>query len=286
MTVTEIRAELLDRLGKGDDVFAAETLKERAAALAEALAGVEESAEGTLEERARILLEQVDQQGFEFLAVLLPLVEYGRSQALDVLPRALRHVARRTSLSEVQSSLPLIAATLVIGRLVWAMTAYSLHCGRLDALTSAWRATVSSRYEDRLPAPLLADTGLRHPDVFGQDADKGYQDYREWLRTSDLIGCYPLFAAELDEIFAEADFLIALRTACASRWNVYSHGFSGATVIRLRGRLADGREREQLARFFSVGDGELDEMLAEGYSRLKVDPRGWERPPAQLFTEE
>jgi hypothetical protein len=286
--VLELHTELLDRLGSGDDVFAAERLKETALALADGLAGLSSEGEGdTLEEQVRTILEPVDDHAEALLTVLLPTVEYGGPAAVDVLPRLLVHVARRTSLAGQQSSLPFLAATLVVGRLVWALAAYSLHCGRLGALTAAWRATLPSRYDEGVPTPLLGDSALRHPDVFTRHADKAYIDYREWLAGRQIIGeRYPVFAEELEDVFAEADVWLALRSAAATQWDVYSHGLSSATVRRIRARSSDAREREELARFFAVPGAELARTLADAYARLRVDQRLWDRPPAHLFPEQ
>ena len=274
MSAVELQREILDRLGAGDDVFAAEAMKEKAAAVAAALAEQAEARpEGTVEERVATLL-----------GVVLPVVEYGGGAAVDVLPRALAHVARQTSLTQTQSSLPFLAGTLVVGRLGWAIAAYALHCRRLDGLTAAWRAALPSRYDDQLSPPLLADSSLRHADVFERHAGKGYADYRGWLERRDLIHeRYPLFAAELAEVFAEADFILALRSAAALRWELYSEGFTSATVGRFHARLADARLREQLAQLFDVDGNELNETLAQAYTRLRANQHSWERPPARLF---
>jgi len=288
MTVLELHTELLDRLGDGDDVFAAERLKAKVLALTDGLASLNVDVDGgTLEERVQAILEPVGENADALLAVLLPIAEYAGPTAVDVLPRLLVHLARRTSLAEQQSSLPFLAATLVVGRIAWALAAYSLHCGRFGALTAAWRATLPSRYDERVPSPLLADSGLRHPDVFERHADKAYVDYRDWLGRRELIGeRYALFAEELEDMFAEADVLLALRAAAATEWDIYSHGLNSATVRRLRPRLTDAREREGLARLFGVPNAELNRTLAEAYGRLKVDQRHWDRPPAQLIPEQ
>src|SRR5581483_3666890 len=127
MTVLELHTELLDRLGDGDDVFAAERLKAKVLALTDGLASLNVDVDGgTLEERVQAILEPVGENADALLAVLLPIAEYAGPTAVDVLPRLLVHLARRTSLAEQQSSLPFLAATLVVGRIAWALAAYSL----------------------------------------------------------------------------------------------------------------------------------------------------------------
>lgn len=285
MSAVDLQAKILDRLGAGDDVFAAEASKEKAVAVASALGAEEaEPKAPTADERVAALLAPVDEPAEELLAVVLPVVEYGGPRALDAIPRALLHIARQTSLGGRESGWRSAAGALVVGRLGWALTAYALHCGRLDGLCAAWRAIPPPRYEDETPTPVLADPSLRHADAFDRDAGKAYDDYRSWLAGRELVGArYPLFAAELDDVFAEADFLLALRAEAAHRYGVYSHGFTRATVARFRGRLGDGAFRAGLASLFGVA--ELEAALATAYESVKTNPHRFDRPPTQLFPE-
>lgn len=140
--------------------------------------------------------------------------------------------------------------------------------------------------KDEAPTALLADPSVRHADAFDRDARKAYDDYRSWLAARELVSArYPLFAAELDDVFAEADFLLALRAEAAHRYGVYSHGFTAATVARFRGRLGDDRFRAELASLFAVGTAELEGTLAAAYGSVKTNPHRFDRPPTQLFPE-
>ena len=287
MSALDLQANVLDRLGAGDDVFAAEASKERAVTVASALEAEEvEPKAASAEERMAALLAPVDAPAEELLAVILPVVEYGGPRALDAIPRTLLHIARQTSLVGRESGWRAAAGALVVGRLGWAVAAYALHCGRLDGLCAAWRAVLPSRYEDESPTPLLADPSVRHADAFDRDAGKAYDDYQSWLAGRELVGArYPLFAAELDDVFAEADFVLALRAEAAHRYGVYSHGFTAATVARFRGRLGDAAFRGGLASLFGVAVADLEATLATAYGSVKTNPHRFDRPPAQLFPE-
>jgi hypothetical protein len=287
VSALDLQANVLDRLGAGDDVFAAEASKERAVAVATALEAEEvEPKAASAEERLAALLAPVDSPAEELLAVVLPVVEYGGPRALDAIPRTLLHIARQTSVVGRESGWRAAAGALVVGRLGWAVAAYALHCARLDGLCAAWRAVPPPRYEDESPTPLLADPSLRHADAFDRDAGKAYDDYRSWLAGRELVGArYPLFAAELDDVFAEADFLLALRAEAAHRYGVYSHGFTAASVARFRGRLGDGALRAGLASLFGVPVADLEATLATAYGSVKTNPHRFDRPPAQLLPE-
>lgn len=287
MSDIDLHSKALDRLGAGDDVFAAEALKENAVDVATAL-GADEADPNppTAEERVAALLAPVAEPAEKLLAVMLPVVEYGGPRALDAIPRALLHIGRQTSLVGRERGWRSAAGALIVGRLGWALTAYALHCGRLDGLCAAWRAVPPPRYEDETPTPLLADPSLRHADAFDRDAAKAYDDYQSWLAGRGLVGArYPLFVAELHEVFAEADFLLALRAEAAHRYGVYSHGFTRATVARFRGRLDHGAFRAGLASLFGVGVTELEATLATAYGSVKANPHRFDRPPSHLFPE-
>jgi hypothetical protein len=80
MTALELHAEVVERLGNGDDVFAAEKLNETAVRLADAFASLSAEGEGErLEEQAQAIVEPLDDDVETLLGVLLPVVEYGRS---------------------------------------------------------------------------------------------------------------------------------------------------------------------------------------------------------------
>lgn len=285
MSALELHADVLTRLGGGDEVYVAEELKDRAAALTAVVASENEVSGDTSEERLKSLLVKTDAPAEELLAVLFPIVEYGSAASIAVIPRALVHVARSTSLARLQSGFRAAVGTLVIGRVVWAMTAHALQCNRLDAVAAAWRAVSEPRSGDEPAPPLLADPSIRHPDAYDRDARRGYESHRSWLAERELIRSrYPLLADELDDAFAEADFLLALRAEAVHSYGVYSHGFTRSTVARFRARLRDAEGRRGLSAVFSVALDELDATLSSAYASVRTNPHAWDRPPEELFT--
>jgi len=95
---------------------------------------------------------------------------------------------------------------------------------------------------------------------------------------------YPLFAAEVEEVFREADVLLALLLG-QRRNGIYSMGRDSDTVHRLARRLQDNKHRPDLAVIFGVPEDTLDETLERAYASLASDQNRWERPPPTLFGE-
>jgi hypothetical protein len=278
-----LAGKILDRLGAGDDIFAAETLKHAAIDLAIVLENLDSPSRLPTEDQdVSALTAPAEEPAEVMLAVLLPVIEYGGPASHAAIPRALRHLARKAGLL-TDSSRSGVTGTLVLGRIVWAIAACSLSCERLDGLAAAWRATTDPRHEEDVPTPLLADSSLRHADMYGRSADKAYEDYRSWLAERELLAQRsPLLLAELDLVFPEADVLLALLTA-TTRGSVYAHGLTAQTVMRFRGRAAQAHHRAQLAALFGVSDANLEDVLASAYQRLETEPRHWEQPPEVLF---
>lgn len=283
MNAVELNRAVLERLGSRDEIYAAEMLKDEAVAVAAAIAeGPPPAGLAVNPERLQALVKATDAPSERMLAVLFPVLEYGGPEAIEVIPRSLLHVARPTGAAGAEHHFP-SWAHIVVGRLVWSIATYALHCGRLKGLAAAWRAVPTPQYEGDKGLPLLADTTLRHPDALGTDAGAAYIDYQTWLAGRELMNRYALLIAEVDDVFAEADFLLAMRTAVTRDRDVYSVGFTPMTVARFRGRLDSSSQRAELASLFGVTPGNLDETLARAYAHLKSDQRLWGRPPDQLF---
>jgi hypothetical protein len=277
MTASDKNAEILGSLGRGDAVAAVEAAKDAAYALAQA---IEAQAD---EQSPEQVFNRADEPAEELLAVLFPLIEHGSERATEVLPRALVHVAHRTSAALQETTAHRVGGTVVLGRLVWATVSYAIHCGRLDAIAEASRATVRVPFTDGAVAAVIALQTLRYPDALGGNAGNSYDNYRDWLLARPLINDrYLLFAGEAEEAIAEADLLLALLLA-QQRGRVYSRGHDRHTVPRLARRLRDKKHRQALAALFDTIDADLETTLENAYSRLETDHRRWESPPASLF---
>jgi hypothetical protein len=284
VSAADVNADVLEHLRRGDEVFVAEKLKECSETLATTLDKMRGLGFGSnpaygMDE----ILEPADDQAEEFLAIVFPALEYGSSYVIDLLPRALVHIARPTPLADRPKGSAF--ATLAVGRLAWAIAAFCVHTRRFDGLAALWSATRPPREGDFEAPSLLADPLLRVSDVFGTQGGPAFEDYRRWLEERPLIERYPLFAAELDDVFAEADFLLALRVAAARPKNVSSVGFTAKSVASFRGRLADPKQAAGVAQLFAATQGALKETLEAAYARLLSDPDAIEQPPEQLFPE-
>lgn len=93
MSALALQREILDCLGARDDVFAAEALKQKAAASPTRSKGSPRPDPMQPGGADAELLDPVEAAADELLSVLLPVVEYGGKAVIDTLPRALVHVA-------------------------------------------------------------------------------------------------------------------------------------------------------------------------------------------------
>lgn len=188
-----------------------------------------------------------------------------------------------TAAARTEQTARRVAAVPAIGRLVWTLAAFALHCDRPAALVALARARVRVPYDNEV-APVIALTALRHPDAFGQNAGTAFRDYHEWLAQLEVLAQYPLFQAELEAALLEGDLVLAL---CTSRFRDrnYSSGRTRDTVRRFTARADDAAQRRALEELFP-GDGALEERLERVYAATEGDRNRFERGPTALFGEE
>lgn len=279
----ETLSEILAEFGRGDEVAVAERLKAAAAELASLLADVPGNDGQLTEELVGELLDATGALGESFLTVAFPVVEYAQTAALETLPRALRHVTRATAAARTEQTARLVAAVPAVGRLVWALAAFSLHCDRPQSLVALARARVNVPFSDDV-LPVIALTSLRYPDALGGNAGHSFRDYHEWLSGLALLERYPLFTDELDAAFLEGDLVLAMY-AGRFRRRIYSRGREREAVRRFVGRVDDAAQREAIAQLFT-GEGNLEERLEAAYASTEGDRHRFERGPARLFGEE
>jgi hypothetical protein len=277
-------SEILAELGRGDEVAVAERLKTVAFELGALLDDLPDEDGQLTDERVSELLDATSAPGEAFLTVAVPVVEYGRAAALEALPRALRYVTRATAAARTDQNARRVAAVPAVGRLVWALAAFALHCDRPEALVALGRARVTVPFSDGDVAPVMALTALRYPDALGGNAGNSFRDYHDWLAARPLLQRYPLFAAELDAALLEADLVLGMY-AGRLRSRVYSTGHDRDTARRFVARLEDAAQREALERLFP-GEGSLEERLEHAYAATEGDRNRFERGPAQLFGDE
>jgi hypothetical protein len=277
------RREILDELGRGDEIAVAERLKDEAVAFAGLLDDMPGDDGQLTSERVQELLAATSSAGESFLTVAFPVVEYADRAALETLPRALRQVTMTTAAARTDQTARRVAAVPAVGRLVWALAGFALHCDRPAALAILARARIRVPFYDDVE-PVIALTALRHPDAFGQNAGVAFRDYYEWLAQLDLLEQYPLFRTELDAALLEVDLVLAM---CTSRFRgrIYSSGRARDTVRRFTARIEDAAQRQALEDLFP-GDGELEDRLEHAYAATEGDRNRFERGPASLFSED
>lgn len=280
MTATDRNKETLEALSRGDQIAVVEAVKQVAQAITEA---IDAQVEETSPERVWDALSALSE---ELLAVLFPVIEYGDERALEVIPRALLHVGTQTSAALQETGTHRVGGSVALGRITWAVVAYAIHCGRFDAIADASRATVQVPFSNNETAPLIALTSLRYPDALGGNAGQSFETYRDWLRALPVVTeRYPLFSAEFEDVFGEADLLLALLLT-QQRGRVYSLGRTRRTVPRLARRFRDRKNRGDVSTLFAVPEDDLDQALERAYATLETDQNRWESPPATLFGHE
>jgi hypothetical protein len=286
MTAAELNAEVLERLGARDEVQPLEALKRTAVECASVIAAGDEEAAQASDAAAGLdaVLSASDEPNERLLAILFPIVEYGGSAALPAIPRSLLHIARETSMLRLEQTTSRRGGVVVVGRLIWASSAYALHCDRPHAIAAARRASGRSPFENGF-IRILSSHHLRYPEALDGSARSSYAHYRDWLAGRELVReGYPMFNADVHGLVAEADLLLALCMA-SERNGVYSEGLERDTVERLRGRFLDATQRRELAELFGVEESEL-EATAEGlYAKLRRNEQRLESPPARLFAD-
>ena len=275
--------QILGELGRGDEIAVAERLKAEAVALATLLDDLPGDDGQLTPERVQELLAATNGAAEWFLTVALPVVEYAEQAALETLPRALRQVTLATAAARNHHTTRRIATVPVIGRLVWTLAAFALHCDRPAALVALARARIRVPFDDEVQ-PVIALTALRYPDALRGHAGVAFADYGDWLSGLDVLEPYPLFRAELEDALLEADLVLAMCTA-RFRNRIYSHGRTRDTVRRLTARVEDAAQRQALEEPFP-GDDELEVRLEQAYAATEGDRNRLERGPAKLFAED
>jgi hypothetical protein len=289
LSAVELYDDALDRLGRGDEVGAAESLKTEALANSELLeqqiTAELEGETGNAEGRVQAFLADHDEVNERLLASAFPVIEYGSERLLSALARSAAPVVRPSAQVRSGSALRPSAAAVVAARVLWAMATYALFCARTEALAVLDSITIRPPDEDREGVPAFGRMEFRYPNALSGNAGNSYEHYRSWLGARPLVSeRLALFATQLDDIFAETDLLLALRLISVQR-RAYSGGAEPPTVRRLADRFRDVRQRPGLAALFRVGDDKLDELVESCYRQgLEYDhDRFWGGLPAAFL---
>ena len=147
MSAASRNEAVLEQLGAGDVIRPQESAKERAATVA---ALIDEPYDGgrppgDLREE---MLGRWSEPCEELLAVLFPIVEYADDRAQNVVGRCMLHIAGRTTLVSQDRGWNRQCGVVALGRLIWAITAFSLHCRRLDSVAELSRTSIRAQHGD------------------------------------------------------------------------------------------------------------------------------------------
>jgi hypothetical protein len=277
----DTRSEILAELGRGDEVAVAERVKSAAHELAQLLDELPGNDNALTADRVDELQAQASPAAEAFLGVSFPVVEYGRGFAVDALPRALQEIASATAAAPPENARNRYALIPTVGRIVWSLTAYALHCDRPKIIVALARGRIEVPSSDGQVMPAIALQSLRHPDVLAQDANVAFQNYCEWLAGLELLQAYPTFAVGRDACVCEADLVLAMLSA-HYRGDTYSQGWTRFVVRRFSERLNDLQQRAAFDELFA-GERDFEERIDSAYQQVRGDTHRVDRPPARLF---
>ncbi len=277
MSAAALNEEVLGQLAARNVVGPQESAKRRVATL---VALIDEPYDGgrTQDDLREEMLGRWDVPCIELLAILFPVVEYGDERALSVLSRCMLPVAHATPVASEERGWNRQCGVIALGRLIWAVTAYSLHCRRLDALAELSRVSIRAPFGDHRVEPLIALRELHYPMALGQNAGNSYADYRDWLLALGFVPeRYELFARELAESFDEADLALAMRGALEGG-RIYCACLDIKTARRFADHALDPQCRPGLATTFRTTEADLNETLEGAFTRVETDQYRWDRP--------
>jgi hypothetical protein len=288
VTPVEVYDDALATLGARDQVRAREAVKRQAVALAERLrielAAVRASGQTDPDWRDGIL-EAVSGPCEEFLAAVLPLVEYGDHNDHAAVAQALQHVVDHTHGDRSFQRVPRLSAVVVYGRLTWSIATYALAARRLDALVALAGVEAAPESDWQAVGSILDDRTIRYPDALGGNAGASYTDYSQWLSGLGLVQArLPYLHAALPTVFDEADLLLALHMQAASAGRTYSGGKRSHAISRLAARFRQPQQRAPLAAFFDVDEDALNEHVEQAYAEVEYDRDypSWDVPARML----
>lgn len=217
-----------------------------------------------------------------FLAAGLPTLLYAGESGTRAVLTGLRLIARGQA--EHESGPTLYPTFMVLlHHLIWTTAACALANDRIEVVPRLARIQVATPYREE--STVFALTALRYPDAFNREADRGYEDCRQWLLGLGFRERLAAWQRDIDAeaSLAEADLLAALVFARTAD-HAYSHvaRSSGTPERRLRERLQDPDGRRELSRLFEVEPDRLTNLVGELYDRV-VGPNQLSR--VTLFPE-
>ena len=224
---------------------------------------------GLTEERRDSCLAQQDAANERFLAVALPLMEYGSTVAADAVARSMRAFSER-SIADYWLINTNWIGSVVIGRLGWALASYSLDCARFGRFVRI--STISLTRNIGVPSVvnLGVDTLLRYQPSFGTFSTQTLGHYRDWIASLPLTGSrlYLFAPGSPSGPFSEADLILAMLATMANRRALNTVGLHREVVQRFAARLGVHDQRALMTRLFGVDDANLNATLEDLYQAL------------------
>ena len=270
MTAIDLHQELLEHLGRHDEVSASQLMKRETASSTDALTGAM-----TVLDDGELTVERIDEQlvtlsstNERLLAVAFPIVEYGSERLLFGVGRALTLLSE-VSLGRAELANPGVLAELVIGRLGWSLSAYALFANRLDGLSAVMSAPINRAYEERSQPRFATDSRLRHSRRFQDRARETIDSYANWLIALELVQHLPLFEpGQRGGFFDEADLVLALALH-GDRGRAFTNRLQPQAALRLGARLADERNRAHLSAALALPADSVVSTVDQWYQELR-----------------
>jgi hypothetical protein len=165
----------------------------------------------------------------------------------------------------------------VLARATLCVTGGALAWRRLELVEQL--ATVRHTDGYGQPVSIVADTDLRHLDLYARGADTSFNAHLTWLKMRPWRAAVGVLCSDdaLALSLAEADVLGGMLAVGEGRErDQYSAGLAlGDRRVqdRIVARARDPRQRAVLVGLFGVGDDALDDRMSDAFAGLSVGQR-------------
>jgi len=268
MSAIDVHAQSLACLGQRDSVQACELLKLQTLQTLERLNTAIDGYNGGIGRDAVIeTLAELGADDERWLAIALPLIEYGTPDDQRTVARMLSITAERTLAREDRGDGTVIA-DWSIGRRAWAAAAYALAADRIDGFAALSRSPIMRWAGESETAPLAQSQRLRHS-LLLRDWRATVDQYLTWFGELPLRPKLALFDPILPGGHGdEADILLALVATNTKGGVTWTGRLHGRAVRRLGARLSDLEQRRALARALDVSEQDVADELDARYAGL------------------
>lgn len=219
--------------------------------------------------RGEEAMQHFDNELDRLLAAVLAVIATGSGDDLRVVTVALDAIASATS-GPHRPHTPFVNG--VLARTSLTMTAGALAWRRLELVVQMASVTRSNGYGPAVR--VLADTDLRHLDLFDRGADTAFQAHLAWFMQRPWRTAVGVLASDnqVRMAFGEADVLGGMLAVGDGRnRDVYSAGLAlddRQIADRIVARSREPRQRAALCGLFGVEDDQLEPRMSESYAGL------------------